>query len=149
MPDLSQDERRRYSWYARFMQQAGASPKSFEEWQGLFNQQSIDVSPQGTDRDNGPIMSGELAKNATGEVSYEIQRQATNPWEGFWESFFKAAKGKPAEPDQYAVSAPSAGNSNDDVDQYASTPEFQSWFGKSQIVHPETGKPLVLYHGTK
>ena len=93
MPDLSQDEQRRYSWYARFMQQAGAAPKSFEEWRGLFNQQRIDVSPQGTDRDNGPVMSGELAKNATGEATYEIQRQATNPWEGFWESFFNAARG--------------------------------------------------------
>jgi len=93
MPDLNQDEQRRYSWYARFMQQAGAAPKSFDEWRNLFNQQRIDVSPQGTDRIDGRIEAGELAKNATSEATYEIQRQATNPWDGFWESFFNAARG--------------------------------------------------------
>lgn len=147
MPDLNQDEQRRYSWYARFMQQAGAAPKSFDEWRNLFNQQRIDVSPQGTDRDNGPVMSGELAKNATGEATYEIQRQATNPWDGFWESFFNAARGKQVAPDQYAATPTQP--AGDDIDQYANTPEFQQWFGRSKAVHPETGKPLVLYHGTK
>ena len=40
--------------------------------------------------------------------------------------------------------------------QHVRTPEFKAWFGDwendpqhaSQVVHPETGEPLVVYHGT-
>jgi hypothetical protein len=27
--------------------------------------------------------------------------------------------------------------------------EFTIWFGKSEVVHPDSGKPLVVYHGTR
>ena len=29
------------------------------------------------------------------------------------------------------------------------TPEFKEWFGDSNVRHPETGEPLVVYHGTE
>jgi len=29
------------------------------------------------------------------------------------------------------------------------TPEFREWFGDSAVRHPETGEPLVVYHGTQ
>ena len=37
--------------------------------------------------------------------------------------------------------------SQEQLDQFAATPEFKSWFGESKIVD-EQGKPMVLYHGT-
>lgn len=31
---------------------------------------------------------------------------------------------------------------------HTQTPEFKAWFGASRVVHPETGHPLRVYHGT-
>jgi hypothetical protein len=48
---------------------------------------------------------------------------------------------KPQPPEQYAYGGREPGDQTD-------TDEFKEWFGDSQTRHPETGKPLVLYHGT-
>lgn len=92
------DPQRRYSWYAKFLKQAGVAPRPFEDWLRLYKSDPsrMDVSPQSTTVDkaaNAVPASGEIEKNATGEASYEIQRQASNPWNGFWESFFNASRG--------------------------------------------------------
>lgn len=118
MPDNSTaDTQRRYSWYANFLKQAGVAPRPFDDWLRLYKSDPshMDVSPQSTTVDkaaNAVPADGQIEKNATGEATYEIQRQASSPWEGFWQDFFKAARnsGEPEappmqepSPDQYVA----------------------------------------------
>jgi len=98
----SQDEKNRYQWYSSFLKKAGITPKPFSQWLVLYKKhESMDVSPQGTQRDDGPVvpMDGDVEKNAATEQSETI-KQVTNPWNGFWESFFNAAQGGKPEVEQ-------------------------------------------------
>jgi RNA polymerase sigma factor (sigma-70 family) len=45
-------------------------------------------------------------------------------------------------PDRYAQTLDTA------RPDHTETPEFKEWFGESHVRHPETGKPLTVYHGT-
>lgn len=54
-------------------------------------QSTLDVSPEDAEKDQGPAVpaSGQLEEKA----ALDEAPQGSNPWAGFWESFFNAARG--------------------------------------------------------
>lgn len=120
MDSIAADERLRYTWYSTFLKSNGVTPKPFNQWVAAYRQKS----------------GGEVDKMAAGEESYEVQRQASNVWDGFWESFFNAARGgqlgdqmvQEPSPDNGAVapiSQPPTGEPEPSVDDAPVEPEVQ------------------------
>lgn len=93
------------------------------------------------------VRDAELVRNHFGDAFEDLDSYVAN-----LENLLNQFKNRDTTKDRrYSVDSFDGGIDQDRVREIAATPEFQQWFhdGNGELRDPDTGLPLLLYHGTQ